>query len=181
MRRDVVIVGAGLAGLTCARALQAQGVDCVVLEAADAVGGRVRTDEVEGFRLDRGLQVLLTAYPAARRWLDYEALRLGEFAVGARVATPDGSGRVGDPLREPGNLIETLRAPVGTLADKLRIGVLRFAATRGSGDEVWRRGDARTTAAESPSVATTTCLALIASPSARVATPADADTTRAPK
>lgn len=148
MRRDVVIVGAGLAGLTCARSLQAQGADCLVLEAADAVGGRVRTDEVDGFRLDRGFQVLLTAYPAARRWLDYEALRLGEFAAGARVATPDGEGRVGDPWREPGNLIETLLAPVGTPADKLRIGALRLAATRGAANAVWRRGEGRSAAAE---------------------------------
>lgn len=145
---DVLIVGAGLAGLTCARALQARGAECLVLEAADAVGGRVRTDEVDGFRLDRGFQVLLTAYPAARRWLDYEKLRLGCFAPGARVATPDGEGRVGDPLREPGKLWASLRAPVGGLADKVRIGALRLAATRGPAEAVWERGRGRTCAQE---------------------------------
>ena len=74
--KDVVIIGAGLAGLTCARRLQAGGVNCAVLEAGDGIGGRVRTDEVDGFRLDRGFQVLLTAYPAAKKWLDYERLEL---------------------------------------------------------------------------------------------------------
>ena len=134
---DVVIVGAGLAGLTCARALQAKGVDCVVVEAADAPGGRVRTDEVDGFRLDRGFQVLLTAYPAAKAWLDYEALKLGAFAPGARVATPDGEGRVSDPWRRPSKAWETLRAPVGTLGDKLRVGALRLASTCGGDEAMW--------------------------------------------
>lgn len=137
---DVVIVGAGLAGLTCARVLQARGVDCVLVESSDAVGGRVRTDAVEGFRLDRGFQVLPTAYPAAKAWLDYPGLQLGLFASGATVLTPEGGARVSDPWREPMRLRETLRAPVGTLGDKLRLGVLRLAATRGRPDEVWMRG-----------------------------------------
>lgn len=150
---DVVIVGAGMAGLTCARALRAKGVGCVVLEASDAVGGRVRTDEVAGFRLDRGFQVLLTAYPTARRWLDYAALGLGKFEPGALVATPDGEARVSDPFRCPGGLLETWRAPVGTAGDKLRIAALRLASTAGASEAVWFKGVGadgamRTTAAE---------------------------------
>ena len=150
---DVVIVGAGLAGLTCARALRAKGASCVVLEAGDAVGGRVRTDEVAGFRVDRGFQVLLTAYPTARRWLDYAALGLGKFEPGALVATPDGEARVSDPFRRPSGLLETWRAPVGTAGDKLRIAALRFAATAGASDAVWLKGESsdgvmRTAAAE---------------------------------
>ncbi len=148
MKSEVVIVGAGLAGLTCARALQSRGMDCLVLEASDKVGGRVRTDEVDGFRLDRGFQVLLTAYPAARRWLDFNALRLGEFLPGARVATPDGAGRVGDPWREPLGILRTLRAPVGAVGDKLRIGALRLAATQGHADAMWARAADRSTAEE---------------------------------
>jgi len=150
---DVVIVGAGMAGLTCARALRAQGASCVVLEAGDAVGGRVRTDDVGGFRVDRGFQVLLTAYPTARRWLDYAGLGLGHFEPGALVATPEGEARVSDPFRRPGRLLETWRAPVGAAGDKLRIAVLRLAATAGGIDGVWTKGMApdgamRTTAAE---------------------------------
>ena len=137
--KDVVIVGGGLAGLTCARRLQADGVDCTVLEASDGVGGRVRTDEVEGFRLDRGFQVLLTAYPAAKRWLDYERLELQRFSAGARVWCEGRMHRVSDPWREPGALWDTLRAPVGSLGDKLRIATLRAAARRGTMAELFAR------------------------------------------
>ena len=136
---DVVIIGAGLAGLTCARQLRAGGVDCVVLEASDAVGGRVRTDVLEGFRMDRGFQVLLTAYPAARKWLDYEQLGLKKFSAGARVWCDGQMHRVSDPWREPGALWDTLRAPVGSLVDKVRIATLRTAAQRGTMAELFAR------------------------------------------
>ena len=83
-----VIVGAGMAGLCCALRLQEKGIPCLLLEASDEPGGRVRTDRVDGFLLDRGFQVLLTAYPEARRVLDYKALRLQD--VPARRAGADG-------------------------------------------------------------------------------------------
>ena len=137
--KEVVIVGAGLAGLTCARRLQAGGVDCLVLEAGDGIGGRVRTDQVEGFRLDRGFQVLLTAYPAAKKWLDYERLVLKKFSAGARVWCDGKMHRVSDPWREPKALWDTLRAPVGSLADKVRIGTLRAAARQGTMAELFAR------------------------------------------
>ncbi len=137
--KEVVIVGAGLAGLTCARRLRMGGVDCVVLEAGDAVGGRVRTDMVEGFRLDRGFQVLLTAYPAALEWLNYRQLDLKKFSAGARVWCDGRMHRVSDPWREPGALWDTLRAPVGSLVDKVRIATLRAAARRGTIEDVFAR------------------------------------------
>jgi len=143
---DVVIVGAGLAGLTCARRLQAGGASVGVVEAGDAVGGRVRTDEVEGFRLDRGFQVLLTAYPAAAQWLDYGRLDLRKFSAGALVWCDGARHRVGDPWRAPGTLWATLRAPVGSLADKLRIATLRRAARRGTLEELWARPETTTLA-----------------------------------
>ncbi len=136
---DVVIIGGGLAGLTCARRLQAGGRSCVVLEAGDAVGGRVRTDVVDGFQLDRGFQVLLTAYPSAERWLDYEALSLGRFSPGARVWVEGALHSVSDPTREPGELLATMRAPVGSLADKMKIATLRSAVRQGSLDELLAR------------------------------------------
>ena len=62
---DVLIVGAGLAGLCCARRVQQAGLRFLVLEASDGVGGRIRTDRIDGFQLDRCFQVFLTAYPEA--------------------------------------------------------------------------------------------------------------------
>lgn len=143
---DVVIVGAGLAGLTCARRLREQGRTCVVLEAGDAVGGRVRTDVVDGFQLDRGFQVLLTAYPAATRWLDQDALALGRFSSGARVWCDGALHVVSDPWREPADLMATLRAPIGSMADKMRVGTLRSAASEGTLDSLYDRPE--TTAME---------------------------------
>jgi phytoene dehydrogenase-like protein len=146
MSAPVVIVGAGLAGLTCARRLHAEGRECVVLEAADAVGGRVRTDVVEGFLLDRGFQVLLTAYPEAKRWLDYGKLDLRAFTPGSLVRTKAGLCRVADPFRQPRHVLATLRAPVGTLADKVRIATLRRKARWGKLEEIFERPE--TTALE---------------------------------
>ncbi len=144
---EIVIIGAGLAGLTCARRLQAGGVSCVVLEAGDAVGGRVRTDIVEGFRLDRGFQVFLTAYPTARAWLDYGQLQLRPFAAGSRVRCDGVMHEVSDPWREPRAWWATLRAPVGSLADKVRIATLRRAARRGTLAELWARPETTALAA----------------------------------
>ncbi len=121
---DAVVVGAGLAGLACAVELAAGGADVAVLEASDGVGGRVRTDRVDGFQLDRGFQIYLTAYPEGRRVLDHDALDLRAFNPGALVWADGGLQRVGDPFRRPGDLLATLRSPVGTLADKLRTGWL---------------------------------------------------------
>ncbi len=124
---DVLVVGAGVAGLACARELVAAGASVRVLEAAKEPGGRVRTDRVQGFLLDRGFQVLPTAYPEARRVLDYEGLHLRPFTTGALVRVRGRFRRVADPTREPGSAIETAMAPVGSALDKLR--AVRVAAT----------------------------------------------------
>ena len=118
---DVVIVGGGLAGLSCAQDLTRAGVECTVLEASDGVGGRVRTDVVDGFRLDRGFQILLTAYPQVQQRLDLEVLDVHHFEPGALVRVRDRFHRVSDPLRRPLESVRTLSAPIGSLADKLRL------------------------------------------------------------
>src|SRR5262245_35215624 len=82
---DVLIAGAGLAGLCCGRRLAQCRVSFQILEAADGVGGRMRTDTVDGFRLDRGFHVLLTGYPEAQRVLDFPELKLHKFYPGALV------------------------------------------------------------------------------------------------
>lgn len=136
---DVVIIGAGLAGLSAATALTAAGRSVQVLEASDGVGGRVRTDVHQGFVLDRGFQVLLTAYPEAQRLLDYQALDLRTFLPGALVQHDGARSLVADPLRNPFSLPATLRAPIGSIMDKLRVAKLRFDVGRGSIDDLWAR------------------------------------------
>ncbi len=130
MGRRVVIVGAGLAGLTCARELALRGIASIVVEADGVVGGRVRTDVVEGFPLDRGFQVLLTAYPETVRWLDYEALDLQTFYAGALTYCDGGLHRIADPWRHPVDAVASLHGPVGSLLDKARIAWLRIRLTR---------------------------------------------------
>ncbi|MCG6921348.1 MAG: FAD-dependent oxidoreductase, partial [Acidobacteria bacterium] len=104
----VVVVGAGLAGLACALHLSEAGVPVRLFEASDGVGGRVRTDVVEGFRLDRGFQVLLTAYPETQRVLDYAALDLKPFLPGALVRREGRFHELSDPWRRPSRLVSTL-------------------------------------------------------------------------
>ena len=118
-RADVVVVGAGLAGLACALRLHAQQVDVVVVEAADGVGGRVRTDRVDGFRLDRGFQLLNPYYPEVRRLVDLPALGLQPLPAGVVVASGGGRRFLADPRRT--SVTEWPRV----LADLPRTGVLR--------------------------------------------------------
>lgn len=110
MDTDVAVIGAGLAGLQCARRLQRGGLHVTVLEAQEAVGGRVRTERVGGFLLDRGFQVLNPAYPGVRSWIDLPALGVQPFGVGVRVRTPRGLRTVAHPLRHPDRLVSTLRS-----------------------------------------------------------------------
>jgi len=135
----VLIVGGGVAGLTCALRLAEAGTPVLVLEASDRVGGRVRTDEVDGFRLDRGFQILLTAYPEAQRLLDYAALDLRKFRPGARIFTGKGFTRLADPWRSPLAGLASALSPVGSLRDKLRVARLRSGARRGTVDELYAR------------------------------------------
>lgn len=122
----VVVVGAGLAGLACARRLADAGVEVTVLEASDAVGGRVRTDAVDGFLLDRGFQIFNTAYPEARRVLDLERLDLRPFAAAATVVTAGARMHLAHPLREPAHSADLLRAPLAGLRGRTALG--RYAA-----------------------------------------------------
>ncbi|CAN0367963.1 unnamed protein product, partial [Ectocarpus sp. 13 AM-2016] len=120
---QVAIIGAGVAGLVCARILTRGGFSVRLLEASDGVGGRVRTDEVDGFLLDRGFQVFIEAYPEPTRQLNYKTLNLQKFDPGAIVRYDGGFHLVSDPIRKPGAIVDALVAPVGTLVDKIRVGL----------------------------------------------------------
>lgn len=126
---DVIVVGAGLAGLAAAVRLAGAGLDVTVLEAGDDVGGRVRTDRVDGLLLDRGFQLYNPAYPEGRRVLDLDVLDLRPFSRGMLVAIGGRRYRLADPRRHPSWAVPTLRAPVGSTAEKLRLAryVLRCA------------------------------------------------------
>lgn len=126
MEAEVVVVGAGVAGLRCAALLLEAGREVVVLEAGDRVGGRVRTDRVDGFLVDRGFQLLNPAYPAVRRGVDVAALELQPFTAGVAAAVDGGRVSLGHPLREPRMLPATLRAAAARPRD---VGaLLRWAA-----------------------------------------------------
>jgi len=118
---DVVVVGAGLAGLAVARRLQSRGVDVVVVEAADEVGGRIRTDTVDGFQLDRGFQVLNTAYPQLSRHLDVGRLDLRPFERALRLRTRGRTVVLGDPRQDLRAVPAALAAPIGSPLGKLAL------------------------------------------------------------
>jgi protoporphyrinogen oxidase len=115
-----IVVGAGLAGLTCAKVLTERGAEVAVFEASDDIGGRARTDEHDGFLLDRGFQVYFTSYPVARRHLDYGALDFRSFDPGAIVCRGPEKSVLSDPLRDPKAFLPSLLSDAATFGDKLR-------------------------------------------------------------
>jgi phytoene dehydrogenase-like protein len=141
---DVVVVGAGLAGLSCARHLINRGVSFIILEADDRIGGRLKTDVRDGFLLNHGFQVLQTAYPEARRLLDYHRLDLKPFAPGAIVRVAGKFKRISDPRRRPRDIWSSLTAPVGTFADRLRMIRMASSARRGSVSNLFQSSDMTT-------------------------------------
>jgi phytoene dehydrogenase-like protein len=123
---DTIVIGAGLAGLRSAARLAEAGHDVVVLEAEAVVGGRQRTDSVDGFLLDRGFQILNPAYPAVKRWVDVADLRLQRFPVGVRVRTESDSVELSHPLRHPTGVPATLRS--GLVSPKEVLALVRWLA-----------------------------------------------------
>lgn len=120
----VVIVGAGVAGLTAGRILHRAGCDVTIYEKSDGIGGRIRSDRTRGFILDRGFQVLFTAYPAAQRQLDYPGLNLRRFDPGAIISFAAQRHTLSDPIRDPASLPSAILTPVFSVEDKLRTAVL---------------------------------------------------------
>ena len=139
--KEVIIVGAGLAGLSCARRLMKDEIPFLILEADQRIGGRIKTDRRDGFILNHGFQVLQTAYPEARRLLDYDHLALRPFAAGAILRIDGDFHRIADPWRHPRDLWPTLTAPIGTLGDRLRVIRLLLSVRRGAYARIFQDPD----------------------------------------
>ncbi|MCL7416840.1 MAG: FAD-dependent oxidoreductase [Halalkalicoccus sp.] len=138
---NVVVVGGGLAGLVCARRLADEGADVTLFEREPEVGGRVRSIHEDGFTFDRGFQVLFTAYPAAKRELDYDALDLRYFTPGACLARPEKRSVLSDPFRNPRALLESAFNTEITLGDKLRTLALRRRLSSVDPEALFSGGD----------------------------------------
>ena len=135
--KQVYVVGAGISGLIAALELEKAGFEPIILEKSDGVGGRVRTVEVEGYRLDIGFQVLLSAYPLVNKYLDMNALGLHKLASGAQILVNGKRYRIGDPTRDLGALLPTVFANIGSVVDKFRILLLNQRLKRKTIEEIF--------------------------------------------
>ncbi len=120
-KQNVGIIGAGVSGLIAAKVFEDYGISPTILEASDRVGGRVKTDIVDGYQLDHGFQVLLTHYPAAKKHLDLPALELQEFLPGSQIFYKGGATVIGDAFRKFGFLFPTIFSFAGSFGDKLKV------------------------------------------------------------
>lgn len=135
--RKIYIIGAGISGLTVAIELEKAGYDPVILERSNGVGGRVRTLEINGHALDIGFQVLLDAYPNAKKYLDLPALKLDKLASGAMIYADNRAYVIGDPMRNLRYLMPVLFAKIGSFGDKLKILNLNRALKKKSIDAIF--------------------------------------------
>jgi phytoene dehydrogenase-like protein len=119
-------------------------VTATLLEASERPGGRVHTDTVDGFRLDRGFQVLLTAYPEAQRLLNYGRLQLKKFEPGALVWHNGKFHRFADPFRNALGAARFAFDPIVPLADKRHVAKLRSRVQRGTYAEIFARPEKTT-------------------------------------
>ena len=138
------IVGAGVSGLVAAKVLESHGCRSVVIERTDRVGGRVKTDYLDGFQLDHGFQVLLTSYPEAQKHLDYKSLELQKILPGAAIFLSKKQKIIGNPLKEISFLFPTLFSGVGCFSDKLRILQLNHILKRKTLSEIFSESELST-------------------------------------
>lgn len=117
MDADVIVVGAGVAGLRCARVLEQAGLDVLTVDAGWTVGGRIRTSVIDGFTCDWGLQTLNPVYPAIRQWVDLEALDMRYPMPALLVRRTDGLRLFADPRRVPRALPSMVRSRMISTSD----------------------------------------------------------------
>lgn len=134
---QVAVVGAGVSGLIAALELEKGGVQVTVFEGSDRVGGRIKTDLIEGIPFDHGFQVLQTAYPLAKEYLDFDKLNLKKFRPGALIYKNGQSFKIGDAFRDGKFLLSTIGAPVGSIIDKKRVLDLSNKVKRMSIDDIF--------------------------------------------
>ncbi|MAD96225.1 MAG: oxidoreductase [Flavobacteriaceae bacterium] len=138
------IIGGGISGIIAAKTLEEFGFAPTILEGSDRLGGRVKTDVVDGYQLDRGFQVLLSNYPAAKKFLDYKALSVQEFISGAAIFKKGKKSYIGDPLRDRSLWMKTLFSNVATLGDKLKIFQLQNQLKKKSIDKIFESAEVST-------------------------------------
>ena len=138
------IIGAGISGLIAAQVLENYGYKPTIIEGSNSVGGRVKSDLVEGYLLDRGFQVLLTSYPAAKKYIDFDALEIQRLLPGATIFKNGKSQTIGDPLRSFSLLFPTLFSSIGTFSDKLKILKLNVLLKKKEIDTIFKE-DEKTT------------------------------------
>ncbi len=142
--QKIHIIGAGISGLIAAQVLENDGFSPVVIESTSSVGGRVKTDVVEGYQLDHGFQVLLDAYPKAKKYLDYKGLKLQRFKSGSIIYAGRKKMSIGDPLRDLSFLIPTIFANVGSFKDKLLVLKLNRNLKKKSLDKIFEEKETTT-------------------------------------
>lgn len=141
---DVIIIGAGISGLSAAIRLQREGINFIIIEANDKVGGRMQTDYVKEYQLDHGFQVLLSAYPEAEELLDYNALNLKPFEPGAIVQYGYNKFQLSDPFRKPISALRHFRNPFTSITDIIKIVALRNRHNRLSIKEIFEQEEKQT-------------------------------------
>jgi len=141
---DAIVIGAGISGLTATIHLQNEGLNTLLIEASDRVGGRVKTDNLNGFKLDRGFQVLLTAYPEAQKILDYKALKLKNFYPGSKIYYAGKTYTMADPRRKLVDSMRTFSVPFINFGDKLKVLALRNRTKRLSVEDVFTQEETST-------------------------------------
>ena len=137
----VTIIGAGLAGLACARRLTDNKIPVRVIERSSSVGGRVQSQTIDGYRIDIGFQVLLNAYPALQMFPELAALPVNSYPPGARIMQEHRLHTLSDPFRNPADALPSIITPVVSIQDKLLMWQLAAELNRRPLSSLWDEPD----------------------------------------